>query len=375
MRLLKFDDEGELSLTEHHQGDIPPYAILSHTWADDKDEVHFDDLQNGCYKSKAGYSKIRFCGEQAQKDKLDWFWVDTCCIDKANHTELSEAITSMFRWYRDAVRCYVYLADVSVCGRDEDRPKRTLKLDFRKSRWFTRGWTLQELIAPVSVEFFSLEGERLGNKQTLEQQIHEITGIPIAALRGAPLSQFTDAERMRWAAQRSTKKKEDTAYCLLGIFGVFMPLIYGEGENAFMRLKKEIDQSPRGNFLINTMYTPLLTWLGARFLRTSAPDVFEATIQNSHHMFPKAAEVFRQFSNPQTMLEDIQSHCEQLQNERKLFAVCKRLYKVASSFEPFFEITSILVRSSPDWAGFIWGMIRTVFLVREQLDEVALWHR
>jgi Heterokaryon incompatibility protein (HET) len=168
MRLLKFDDRGELSLTRDLQDDIPRYAILSHTWGSDEDEVTFNDLKVGSGKSKAGYAKIRFCGDQARKNGLEYFWVDTCCIDKANHTELSEAITSMFRWYRDAVKCYVYLSDVSVRNVDDNWTKRTWKLAFRKSRWFTRGWTLQELIAPASVEFFSQEEERLGNKNTLE---------------------------------------------------------------------------------------------------------------------------------------------------------------------------------------------------------------
>jgi hypothetical protein len=248
MRLLRFDGQGEPNLTGDLQDSIPPYAILSHTWGDDRDEVGFDDLKHGPCESKAGYAKIQFCGEQAKKDKLEYFWVDTCCINKANYTELCEAITSMFRWYRDAVKCYVYLSDVTVRDEDNNHPRQTWKLAFRKSRWFTRGWTLQELIAPASVEFLSREGEPLGSKNTLERQIHEITGLPISALRGAPLAQFSVDERMRWAGKRNTKRKEDMAYCLLGVFDVFMPLIYGEGDNAFIRLKEEIDKSPRGKF-------------------------------------------------------------------------------------------------------------------------------
>jgi hypothetical protein len=254
MRLLKFDTEGELSLTEDLQDNISPYAILSHTWGKDKDEVNFDDLKYKSCKNKAGYTKIKFCGEQAKKDNLEYFWVDTCCINKANNTEYSEAINSMFRWYRDAAQCYIYLTDVSINNVDDDGTKRTWKIAFRKSRWFKRGWTLQELIAPTSVKFFSQEGERVGSKSTLEQQIHEITGIPIAALYGAPLSQFSVDERMGWAAKRETKKKEDQAYCLFGIFGVFMPLIYGEGENALIRLRKKIDKSLKSRFLT---YIPL----------------------------------------------------------------------------------------------------------------------
>ena len=195
MRLPKFDSEGELSLTEDLHDNVPPYAILSRTWGKDNDEVNFGDLQHKSYQSKAGYEKIKFCGEQAKKDKLAYFWVDTCCINNANNTEYSKAINSMFRWYRDAAHCYVYLFDASVNDVDDDGTKRTWEMAFRKSRWFQRGWTLQELIAPTSVEFFPQGGERLGSKSTVEQHIHEITGIPIAALRGEPLSHFSVDER------------------------------------------------------------------------------------------------------------------------------------------------------------------------------------
>jgi hypothetical protein len=150
----------------------------------------------------------------------------------------------MFRWYREAIKCYVYLDDVSIPD-GEDPTERTWERAFRNSKWFTRGWTLQELLAPASVEFFSREGQRLGSRSTLEQPIHEITDIPVMALRGTPLSQFSVDERMRWAANRNTKKKEDQAYCLLGIFNLFMPPIYGEGDHAFIRLNKELGRSPQ----------------------------------------------------------------------------------------------------------------------------------
>jgi len=245
MRLLKFGRHGRLSLTKNLIENIPSYAILSHTWGADDDEVTFDDLQNGSSWSKRGRTKIQFCAEQAREDGLQYCWVDTCCIDKANHTELAEAIVSMFRWYHDAEKCYVYLSDVSV-GTNHNRTERTWESDFRKSRWFTRGWTLQELLAPKSVEFFSREGVWLGDRKMLEREIHETTEIPIIALRGALLPNFSVQERMRWAAKRKTKRKEDMAYCLLGIFNVFIPPMYGEGEHAFIRLKEEIDKCSRG---------------------------------------------------------------------------------------------------------------------------------
>jgi hypothetical protein len=245
MRLLELQDDGQLSLTKDLSDDAtPPYGILSHTWGEDEQEVTFIDVTDNTtvLKEKAGYQKIEFCGKQAASDGLQYFWVDTCCIDKSNSTELSEAINSMFRWYQNAAKCYVYLSDVSVGGQAQTAPSSAWQPAFRASRWFTRGWTLQELMAPNSVEFFSSEGELLGDKTSLELQLHSITGIPVSAFQAHP-SEFSTIERMSWSEGRQTKRAEDGAYCLLGIFGVYLPLIYGEGrENAFIRLREEIDK-------------------------------------------------------------------------------------------------------------------------------------
>ncbi|KAH8588754.1 heterokaryon incompatibility, partial [Bisporella sp. PMI_857] len=242
MRLLKLENDGQITLTKDLNNDgIPPYAILSHTWGDDDQEVTFKDIATNTEKQKAGYRKIRFCGQQALSDGLQYFWVDTCCIDKSNNTELSEVINSMFRWYQNATRCYVYLSDVSTDGLTQAAlsPMRWQPA-FRASRWFTRGWTLQELMAPASMEFFSSEGERLGDKTSLELQLHSITHIPISAFQGH-LSEFSTLERMSWSEGRQTTRAEDGAYSLMGIFGVYIPLIYGEGKkNAFIRLRKKI---------------------------------------------------------------------------------------------------------------------------------------
>ncbi|KAF2468277.1 HET-domain-containing protein, partial [Lindgomyces ingoldianus] len=161
------------------------------------------------------------------------------CINKLTSNELSTAINSMFRWYQRATKCYVYLSDVHVPEEVTDAQafRITWIEAFRRSRWFTRGWTLQELIAPAQVEFFSRDGKKLGSKISLEKEVCEVTKIPIAALRGQSLGEFSFKERISWAAKRTTTVKEDKAYCLLGVFGVFMPLIYGEGEeHALSRL-------------------------------------------------------------------------------------------------------------------------------------------
>jgi len=251
MRLLELKSNGEVSLTKDLIGNIPPYAILSHTWGDDDDEVTFQDLIDGSGKTKCGYNKIRFCATQARSDGLQYVWIDTCCIDKSNNTELSKAIISMFRWYQDAAKCYVYLVDVTTAGQDPS----TLQWApaFQKSRWFTRGWTLQELIAPLVVEFFSAECQLLGSKHQLKQQIQEITGITVKALEGHALSNFGGAERLSWAEFRQTKHEEDKAYSLLGIFNVHMLPMYGEGmENAFRRLHEEIGK--RSSSIHNSEY-------------------------------------------------------------------------------------------------------------------------
>src|SRR6266480_1507278 len=144
MRLLLRSNTGSFSLTKNLVGEdeIPPYAILSHTWLADNEEATFEDLINGTSKDKPGYEKIRFCGEQARQDGLQYFWVDTCCINKANYAELSQAINSMFRWYRNATRCYVYLSDVSspLFDTNDEYNLRPWELHFQKSKWFTRGW-------------------------------------------------------------------------------------------------------------------------------------------------------------------------------------------------------------------------------------------
>lgn len=244
MRLLETLPNGDFRLTEKFLDKaIPPYAILSHTWGAASQEITFEDMVEDLGRSKAGYGKIRFCGEQASRDGLQYFWVDSCCIKKSSDSELSESINSMFRWYRHAEKCYVYLSDVSTTKRKRgiEDVQDTWEQAFRESRWFTRGWTLPELVAPASVQFFSLEGEPLGDKKLLEKELHEITGIDVRALRGDSLTNFTVLERMSWAANRQTTRQEDKAYSLLGIFGIHMPLIYGEGEeNSLRRLREAI---------------------------------------------------------------------------------------------------------------------------------------
>jgi hypothetical protein len=222
MRLLHYDDHGELGITSFDDRATQPYAILSHTWGADADEVTFGNFAEGGGTHKSGYKKIRFCGGQAQQDRLQYFWVDTCCINRSDKAELSHAIQFMFRWYQNAARCYVYLSDVSTRKRKADGMlgKSDWEPTFRASRWFTRGWTLQELLAPSTIDFFSQEWAKLGDRTSPKLLIHKITSISLEALNGDPLSQFSVNERLRWKEDRETKREEDGAYSLQGILSV-----------------------------------------------------------------------------------------------------------------------------------------------------------
>jgi hypothetical protein len=179
---------------------------------------------------------MKKCCSQALEDGLKYVWIDTCCIDKRSSAELSEAINSMFRWYRGAKHCYAFLEDVPAnLDTTEDSSS------FTRARWFKRGWTLQELIAPFFVRFYSGNWTFLGNSKTLRDIIVRITGVSSHILLGGDLRRESIAKRMSWASQRETTRDEDMAYCLLGIFDVNMPLLYGEGgDKAFIRLQEEI---------------------------------------------------------------------------------------------------------------------------------------
>jgi hypothetical protein len=230
MRLLH---STTFELAEFVGDDTPPYAILSHTWA--TGEVSYSDMLQRDVGHRPGFAKLRgFCA-QAARDGLDWVWADSCCIDKASSAELSEAINSMFSWYQNADVCYVYLHDVPSLDPFLNDDK------FRSARWWSRGWCLQELIAPREVEFYSADWEEVGTKWSLQATITDITSIPTAILYHKKVpSDFSVAQRMSWASERQTTRVEDMAYCLFGLFDVNMPLMYGEGKKAFIRLQEEI---------------------------------------------------------------------------------------------------------------------------------------
>ncbi|KAE8365217.1 HET-domain-containing protein [Aspergillus caelatus] len=232
MRLLSTH---KIELVEFPPDRIPDYAILSHTWGEE--EILFTDMQNHTGHTKSSWSKVQGACAQARADGFGYIWIDTCCIDKSSSAELSEAINSMFTWYANAAVCYAYLSDVIVHNKVE------LGLtEFEQSRWFTHGWTLQELLAPSEVVFFSKDWVRFGERCSLAPRLTNITRIDEAVLsRELPGFEKSIAQRMSWAARRQTTRPEDMAYCLMGIFSVNMPMLYGEGGGkAFLRLQEEI---------------------------------------------------------------------------------------------------------------------------------------
>ncbi|KAK2027485.1 hypothetical protein LX32DRAFT_683833 [Colletotrichum zoysiae] len=241
MRLI---NTNTLFLDEFYGDDVPRYAIVSHTWG--AGEVTFQDWKDPAVaREKKGFRKIELARAQALRDGLDYLWIDTCCINKDSSAELSEAINSMFAWYECSVKCYAYLSDIEhpegppLSERGGGEQRRTLS----RSRWFARGWTLQELLAPREVLFFSAEWNLLGSRRSLADAIQSVTNIDCQYLHRRarkPLSAASVAERMSWLSCRRTTRVEDMAYCVLGIFDINMPLLYGEGAKAFTRLQEEI---------------------------------------------------------------------------------------------------------------------------------------
>ena len=258
MRLIHVPT-GELE--EFLGSNIPRYAILSHTWGDD--EVSFRDYDTARLSRdhSAGMKKIEGCCALARKANIDYAWVDTCCIDKSSSAELSEAINSMYRWYGAAEICYTYMFDMY---RETKAPAEDTASDwvdrhnalFTRCKWFTRGWTLQELLAPAKVEFYDANWLYIGDKCSMAALISKRTGIDAARLAntGLGIHGASIAQRMSWAAHRKTTRIEDMAYCLLGILDVNMPLLYGEAEKAFQRLQHEIIRQPSHGLLDESIF-------------------------------------------------------------------------------------------------------------------------
>ena len=236
------------------------YAILSHVWG--AEEQSFEDvlrIQGQCASRKTKLAsrlpgalsqstnprdyvseKIRQSCIIAERLGYKWIWNDTCCIDKRSSAELSEAVNSMYRYYALAAVCLAYLVDVQASPSADPTDPNTAA--FRDSQWHKRGWTLQELIAPFTVVFLSSSWTPLGTKGGLIDLLESTTGIPASVLNHEPgaMGRLTAAQRLSWMANRTTTRVEDRAYCLLGILGINMTTLYGEGDRAFLRLQEKI---------------------------------------------------------------------------------------------------------------------------------------
>ncbi|CAK7228137.1 hypothetical protein SEUCBS140593_006814 [Sporothrix eucalyptigena] len=265
MRLISVNTRRLVQVTQEKD---KQYAILSHTW-----DEHEPTYQDFCADPEAVLRtpKVQGLLQMAlyEMRPIEYVWIDTICIDKTSSAELQEAINSMYKWYQNASVCYAYLKDVDTDVHSDDKSNTPAAIDkalassdldqaIVNSRWFTRGWTLQELIAPNIIYFLDGKWRRIGEKimtdatdggkypprwktKTLVPQIRQATNIPEDVLYGkASLDKYSVAQRMSWAARRQTTRKEDQAYCLMGLFGVNMPMLYGEGAAAFVRLQEEI---------------------------------------------------------------------------------------------------------------------------------------
>lgn len=327
MRLLNANTF-ELKMFMGAEADIPPYAILSHTW--ETTEIVFDDIKTQSYQSLTrnyAFQKVLQCCRQARRDNFEYVWIDTCCIDKSSSAELSEAINSMFKYYAQSSKCYVYLADFKAPSLGDSRyPFRLHPNDtsFYNCRWFDRGWTLQELIAPRKVEFFDQDWQLIGTRDVdlLDRvcdrsriwphvfreprcSCHHDSGLVLVRdgfcvncrsrdTLEHTLSTFAVSIKMSWASARVTTRTEDAAYCLLGLFGINMPLLYGEGDKAFLRLQEAIvRQSKDQSILLWQAFrteTRLSTALGclapaAGFFKHTVPIIGRRVFNNVNRHF------------------------------------------------------------------------------------------
>lgn len=238
MRLLHTT---RLQLVEFDNENVPPYAMLSHLWAGaDSEPTYLEMLrfhEDTAVATKPGFAKIREFCKIAAADGIEWGWEDACCLDSSHDkAKTSETVTLMYGWFERAAQCYCYLSDVSSSLDDFERT-------FRRSRYFQRKWTLQELVAPHNVQFYAKDWKHVGTRSILHWLISDITGIPSSVLTGKKSpKQCHVSERMSWAANRFATRVEDEAYAIMGLFDVKLSIEYGEGSRAFRRLQEAISE-------------------------------------------------------------------------------------------------------------------------------------
>ncbi|WYZ44647.1 hypothetical protein EsH8_VII_001083 [Colletotrichum jinshuiense] len=355
-------------VADHRQNGSRSYAILSHTWG--KEEVEFQHMSNPtAAKAKAGWNKIKMTCKLA-RPKYKYAWVDTCCINKSSSAELTEAINSMYAWYRSAEICYVYLSDLSPVpqGLAGTYLYMYLRENLPKCRWFTRGWTLQELIASNKVEFYDKKWNLIGEKNDLITIIQDITRVDISILKdNSDLQSLPVARRMSWAAGRKTTRVEDIAYCLLGIFDINMPLLYGEGMKAFQRLQEHIANE--------TNDLSLFAWQQNVDYKVGSAPEFSGIFAESPAEFSHCSTLMRhrdryQFNNDFTITNNgLRVKAQKL----KMPAISTS--DTANGNDVFYALslqcieTSVRTQGSPKWLA-IWLMKVGTTFVRAVPDQV-----
>ncbi|RDX49355.1 HET-domain-containing protein [Lentinus brumalis] len=366
-------DSAELSYFQTPQNVPGGYAILSHVWQDN--EQSFQELRAldrtsttfGDPPRSRVSEKIRRCCALAEAHGHKWVWIDTCCIDKMSSAELSEAINSMYKWYAGAAVCYAYLHDVPSCHNvDRDGVAR----EFRKSRWFTRGWTLQELIAPRCVIFLAQDWAAFGTKASWSTLLEEITGVDADILTfDRELADVSIARRMSWASRRETTRVEDEAYSLMGIFNVHMPTIYGEGRQAFRRLQEEIMKQSSDQSLF--AWGPVASMSDHRLFDSKAwePDIDNA---DSYLLAPSPA-AFAQSGNivPITMRTAVRTAISVFQRASGKRVHSTRAVKAAAAAATSASVNSAPALKVPEFAVTSHG-VRMRLLVVELPDGSEL---
>ncbi|KAG1818216.1 heterokaryon incompatibility protein-domain-containing protein [Suillus subaureus] len=217
------------------------YVMLSHRWGENEPLLH--DIQDKVvYKLKAAGSLVKlqsFC-KSARHAGYHWAWVDTCCIDQNNNVELQKSFNSMFVWYHHSALTTVYLSDV---------PPSAKSGALAKSAWNTRGWTVPEFLASRVILFYQqdwmlyLDDRSPNHKESVEimHELEDATGIDARVLVAFQPGMRDARQKLQWVSTRVTTVPEDIAYSLFGIFGVALPILYGENaQNALGRLLQEI---------------------------------------------------------------------------------------------------------------------------------------
>ena len=288
-------DHAELSFFASPEQVPGGYAILSHVW--DDEELSFHDLHILCAECLLTGAnprdrvprKIRMACILAEQHGYNWLWVDTCCIDKTSSAELSESINSMFRYYALAGVCYDYLRDVPA---DTLMEESSFGTAFWEAIWHKRGWTLQELLAPKLVIFVAANWTVLGTKAEHAVLLQKITRIPVSVLRfEQDVADVSVAMRMSWAARRRTTRPEDEAYCLMGLFGVSMTTLYGEGRKAFYRLQEEIMRSSIDPSLF--LWGRVATFEDLRYRARASSEEHHDHYSNDSYLLAPAPESFQ----------------------------------------------------------------------------------